>query len=663
MIFKVVIDTPLYQAFDYLPPIDVLCDNIQLGSRLLVPFGIGNHKKIAFLIAITEHSDFALNKLKRVDKIIDAQSLLSAHDLTLLRWVSRYYHHPLGEVISIAFPSGLRKGKAAVINTQTHEVNTELKNIALTSNPAQQTAIDTVCANLGKFGVFLLEGVTGSGKTEVYLQIIHTVLQRGQQVLVLVPEISLTPQLEARFKHRFAVNIAVSHSKLTDNQRQAAWLHAQQGTCVILLGTRSALFTPFVNLGLIVLDEEHDASFKQQEGLRFSARDTAIVRGKLLNIPVLLGSATPSLESLHNVTKQRYQLLHLPERAGNSVEPVLQLLDIRNKKMREGLSEALLMEIRKTLAKNEQVLLFLNRRGFAPTLICHGCGWVARCQHCEANLVIHVDEALLRCHHCSTEYRLSEHCPDCKTGELTPLGLGTERVEKVLSKVFPDKVILRLDRDSTRRKGVLEDYLEQINQGKVDIILGTQMLAKGHHFPNVTLVAILNVDSGLFSIDFHAAEKLAQMIVQVSGRAGRAEKTGTVIMQTRQPEHPLLTTLIKHGYKSFANSALAERQAAQLPPFSYQALLNVQARDEQLAQSFLQAVIDLAAPELNNTVHLLGPVPAPMAKRAGFYRYQLLMQSAQRADLQVLLDKLTPQLAKLKFKVRWSLDVDPVDLQ
>ncbi len=663
MIFNVVIDTPLYQTFDYLPPVDVLCDNIQLGSRLLVPFGIGNHKKVAFLVGITDHSDFALNKLKRVDKIIDSHSLLSAQDLTLLRWVSRYYHHPLGEVISIAFPSGLRKGKAAVITTQKYEIDTELKNIALFSNTAQQTAIDTVCANLGKFGVFLLEGVTGSGKTEVYLQIIHTVLQRGQQVLVLVPEISLTPQLEARFKHRFAVNIAVSHSKLTDNQRQAAWLQAQQGTCAILLGTRSALFTPFVNLGLIVLDEEHDASFKQQEGLRFSARDTAIVRGKLLNIPVLLGSATPSLESLHNVTKQRYQLLHLPERAGSSVEPVLQLLDIRNKKMREGLSEALLVEIRKTLAKNEQVLLFLNRRGFAPTLICHGCGWVARCQHCEANLVIHVDEALLRCHHCSTEYRLSEHCPDCKTGELTPLGLGTERVEKVLSKVFPDKVILRLDRDSTRRKGVLEDYLEQINQGKVDIILGTQMLAKGHHFPNVTLVAILNVDSGLFSIDFHAAEKLAQMIVQVSGRAGRAEKTGTVIMQTRQPEHSLLTTLIKHGYKSFANSALAERQAAQLPPFSYQALLSAQARDEQLAQSFLQAVTDLAAPYLNNTVHLLGPVPAPMAKRASFYRYQLLMQSPQRADLQALLDKLIPELAKLKFKVRWSLDVDPVDLQ
>ncbi|MDP3837705.1 MAG: primosomal protein N', partial [Methylococcales bacterium] len=504
----------------------------------------------------------------------------------------------------------------------------------------------------------------GSGKTEVYLQIIHEVLKRGQQVLVLVPEISLTPQLEARFKHRFAVNIAVSHSKLTDNQRQSAWLKAQQGSSPILLGTRSALFTPFTNLGLIILDEEHDASFKQQEGVRFSARDTAIVRGKLLNIPVLLGSATPSLESLHNVDKQRYQWLPLPERAGYSIKPTLHLLDIRNKKISEGLSEILLTEIRATLAKNEQVLLFLNRRGFAPTLICHGCGWVARCLHCEANLVIHHDEHLLRCHHCGTEHRLIKVCPACKTGELTPLGLGTERVEKVLGKLFADKTILRLDRDSTRLKGSLEAYLEQINQGEVDIILGTQMLAKGHHFPNVTLVAILDVDSGLFSIDFHTAEKLAQLIVQVSGRAGRAEKAGRVIMQTRQPTHPLLTTLIEHGYQQFAVSALAERHAAQLPPFSYQAMLSAQAHDAELPPVFLQAVIDLAGKIPDHNVQLLGPVTAPMAKRAGLHRYQLLLQSQQRRDLQTLLTTLIPQVAKLKLtaKVRWSLDVDPVDL-
>ena len=431
-----------------------------------------------------------------------------------------------------------------------------------------------------------------------------------------------------------------------------------------MLGTRSALFTPLKNPGLIILDEEHDASFKQQEGFRFSARDIAVVRGKLLHIPVLLGSATPSLESLHNVDKHRYRLLHLPDRAGNAIAPVLQLLDIRNKRMQEGLSEALIAQMRLTLAKNEQVLLFLNRRGFAPTLICHGCGWVARCLRCDANLVIHADEHCLRCHHCGQEQRLIKHCPACKVGELTPLGLGTERVEKVLAELFADKVSVRLDRDSTQRKGSLENYLQQINRGEVDIILGTQMLAKGHHFPNVTLVAILDVDSGLFSIDFHAAEKLAQMIVQVSGRAGRAEKPGKVIMQTRQPEHPLLTTLIREGYRSFAKTALAERKDALLPPFSHQALLRVQAGDVDAPPLFFQAVAALVQSLNAGHTQVLGPVSAPMARRAGLYRYQLLFQNTRRQELHVLLDALVPEIAKLKQakKVRWTLDVDPVDL-
>ena len=535
---------------------------------------------------------------------------------------------------------------------------------ALPANAQQQAAIDVVCGSLGQFDVFLLDGVTGSGKTEVYLQIIQSVLERGQQVLVLVPEITLTPQLEERFRQRFAVDIVLSHSKLTDKQRAVAWLKMQQGQGSILLGTRSALFTPLKNPGLIILDEEHDASFKQQEGFRFSARDIAVVRGQLLHIPVLLGSATPSLESLHNVNKQRYQLLALPVRAGKAIVPTLHLLDIRNKRMQEGLSAALLEEIHKALAKQEQVLLFLNRRGFAPTLICHGCGWVARCHRCDANLVIHVDENCLRCHHCAKEQPLLRRCPECKVGELTPLGLGTERVEKVLAKLFPNKVAVRLDRDSTQGKGVLEDYLLQINNGEVDIILGTQMLAKGHHFPNVTLVAILDVDSGLFSIDFHAAEKLAQMIVQVSGRAGRAEKRGKVIMQTRQPEHPLLTTLIQQGYQHFAISALAERQQASLPPFSYQALLRVQATEADMPSIFFQALTDLIKTLNVRHTQVLGPVSAPMARKAGLYRYQLLFQNNQRKELQHFLDELVPKLAVLKpaKKVHWTLDVDPVDL-
>ncbi len=733
VIFRVAIQIPVYRVFDYLAPADIDLKAISPGARLEVPFG--KAKKIAYLLEITQRSDIDINKLKSVLRVLDRRSLLSAKDLSLLQWASGYYHYPIGEVISTAFPIALRQGKPAVlkfekyycltdsgkstdsnelkrtpkqkrlidkfqamdgeclseselaewnsnwrstvnslinngllvqcdVNTRNVNSNVVIRNPALTCNPQQQDAIDKVCAQLGSFKTFLLEGVTGSGKTEVYLQIIQTVLEQNLQVLVLVPEITLTPQLEERFKHRFSVNIAVSHSKLTDKQRQTAWLQMQTGQCSIMLGTRSALFTPLKRPGLIILDEEHDGSFKQQEGFRFSARDVALVRAKLLAIPVVLGSATPSLESLHNVQRQRYELLHLPERAGNSVEPVLQLLDVRNKSIQEGLSEPLIAEMHKTLANKEQVLLFLNRRGFAPTLICHSCGWVAKCLRCDANLVIHFDEDRLRCHHCAQEHRLLKQCPDCKGGQLMPLGLGTERVERVLVDLFKGKVTVRLDRDTTQRKGVLENYLQQINTGTVDIILGTQMLAKGHHFPNVTLVAILDVDAGLFSIDFHASEKLAQMIIQVSGRAGRADKSGKVIMQTRQPDHPLLNTLITQGYNSFAKTVLEERKVADLPPFGYQALLRVQAFEPDAPKLFFQAIADLI--HKFNTGHtlVLGPVAAPMAKRSGQYRYQMLFQNTQRTQLQAFLKMFVPELTQLKQakKVRWSLDVDPVDL-
>ncbi|GAB6139489.1 primosomal protein N' [Methylosoma difficile] len=726
--YRIAIPVPLYRLFDYLPPESNPNPNLKPGTRLEVPFGKNN--KIGYLIAVVGDSDIDPNKLKRVCRIIDEHPLLSAQDLKLLHWVARYYHHPIGEVFSTAFPVGLRQGKAATLqgekcyaltalgkttasetlkrspkqksvlekfqehsqplsestlNAWNSHWRTAVKSLIdkqlltldssntlphglgaddLPCNPKQQAAINAVSTQLGQFAVFLLEGVTGSGKTEVYMQIIRTVLAQGLQVLVLVPEITLTPQLEERFRQRFAAAITVSHSKLTDNQRQTAWLQMQQGRSAIMLGTRSALFTPCPNLGLIILDEEHDSSFKQQEGLRFSARDVAIVRAKQHGIPVLLGSATPSLESLYNAQRGRYQWLQLPERAGNALAPVLQLLDIRNKPLQEGLSDALLADIEQTLAKNEQVLLFLNRRGFAPTLICHSCGWVAHCQRCDANLVIHAFEQLLRCHHCGKEQRLLHHCPACQGGTLTALGLGTERVENVLNALFPQQTIVRLDRDSTQRKGALQNYLEQINQGHADIILGTQMLAKGHHFANVTLVAILDVDSGLFSIDFRAPEKLAQLIVQVSGRAGRAEKPGRVILQTRHPEHPLLTTLIQDGYQRFATLALAERKQAGLPPYSYQALFRAAAVDARLPPVFLETVSQLARQHLKSTLQILGPVPAPMSKRAGLYHYQLLLQSHKRQDLQATLDALLPAIEQHKpsQKVRWSLDVDPIDL-
>jgi len=728
-IVKIAIPIPLNRLFDYLALDDA--EPIEIGSRVLVPFGKTN--KVGFVIETVENSDIKIERLKKIIEVLDTHSLISSEDFQLLHWASQYYHYPLGEVMTAAFPALLRKGKKATLLQEKHykistkgeclnpeqlnrtpkqkqifelflspnktistsllnqtaknwrpavnalvdkellavelKPKTSIKEISpnephLEANEQQLHAINKLKAELGSFSVTLLEGITGSGKTEVYMQVIQKVLDSGQQVLVLLPEITLTPQLEDRFNRRFSVAISISHSKLTDTQRHTAWLEMQQGHSSILLGTRSALFTPLKTPGLIVLDEEHDSSFKQQEGFRFSARDLAIVRGKLLNIPVILGTATPSLESLYNVEKKRFQFLHLSERAGIAIKPKFLLFDIRNKKLQEGLSEPLITLIKKTLAKNEQVLLFLNRRGFAPVLICHTCSWIARCHHCDTSLVIHYDEKVLRCHHCGFQQYLIHQCPDCKTGELKPLGLGTERVEKTLYELFPQQKIVRLDRDSTQRKGSLENHLEQITQGKVNIILGTQMLAKGHHFPNVTLVALLDVDSGLFSIDFHATEKLAQLIVQVAGRAGRAEKPGKVILQTRQPEHPLLNVLLKEGYNKFAKTALIERKQACLPPFSFQALLRVYAENPNDPQTFLNAVCHIIRPINNTDTLVLGPVSAPMAKRAGYYHFQLLLQNTRRQHLQSLLDQLIPQLYTLKDarKVRWSVDVDPVDL-
>jgi primosomal protein N' (replication factor Y) len=542
--------------------------------------------------------------------------------------------------------------------------NNLLNEAELNLNKAQQQALNSLNQALGQFKVFLLDGVTGSGKTEVYLQIITKVLARSQQVMVLLPEITLTPQLEARFRQRFSVTLVIYHSRLTDKQRLQAWLAMQTGAAAILLGTRSALLTPVNNMGLLILDEEHDSSFKQQNNLRFSTRDVAIMRAKLLTIPVLLGSATPSLESLANVARQRYHSLRLPQRAGNAKKPKLELLDVRNQRMQYGLSAPLLKQISQTLSRQQQVLIFLNRRGFAPRLMCHSCGWVACCHHCSAYLVIHQQTNELRCHHCQHRYLFIQICPACQKNKLQALGLGTERIEQGLNALYPDKNIVRLDADTTQTKGSLEKYLTQINQGEANIILGTQMLAKGHHFPNVTLAVLLDIDSGLFSIDFRATEKLAQLIIQVAGRAGRGDTAGKVILQTKQPQHPLLLSLIQHGYAHFAKAALQERQAALLPPYSYQALLRVSAIDEKKSHAFFQQLNPLIEHYNLGLILILGPVMAPMARREGRHCFQLLFQSEQRMALHAFLTKLVPEIFKLKQakKVQWSVDVDPINL-
>lgn len=531
-------------------------------------------------------------------------------------------------------------------------------------NSAQQQAVDAIGEHLDGFQPLLVEGVTGSGKTEVYLQAIDKVLSAGRQVLVLVPEIGLTPQLLERFRRRFSLPIALLHSGLNDTERLCAWMMAQEGLAPIVIGTRSAVFTPMPKLGLIIVDEEHDPSFKQQDGFRYSGRDVAVVRAKRHGIPVVLGTATPSLESLHNALQGRYRHLSLPERAGTAVHPSIHLLDVRQQDMEEGISAPLQKAMHKHLGAGGQVLLFLNRRGFSPTLLCHDCGWVSHCQRCDAHMTYYARSGKLRCHHCGAERAVPPQCPDCGSLDLRPIGQGTERIEQALKKLFPDTGAVRIDRDSTRRKGAMDALLAEVHSGEGRILIGTQMLAKGHHFPNVTLVGILDADQGLFSVDFRAGERMAQLIVQVAGRAGRADKPGTVLIQTHVPDHPLLRLLVEKDYAHFARAALKEREEALMPPFSHLALLRAEAVDKRAPMHFLEEARQLAEQLPHEGIWLLGPVPAPMERRAGRNRAQLLLQAESRQALHKLLGAWANQLEGIKSgrKVRWSLDVDPAEL-
>ncbi|MGE5241851.1 MAG: primosomal protein N' [Bacteroidota bacterium] len=532
-------------------------------------------------------------------------------------------------------------------------------------NPGQQSAIATITKELVGFRPHLLHGVTGSGKTEVYLGVIDQVLAQGKQALVLVPEIGLTPQVVDRFERRFPVPIAVLHSGLNDQERLNAWLAARAGRARIVIGTRSAVFTPLKHPGLIVVDEEHDASYKQQDGFRYSARDVALMRASRDAIPVVLGSATPSLESLKRAREGGYSLLELPDRTGGAGMPEVRLLDMRRLKPSDGLSLPLREAIAARLQRQEQSLLFLNRRGFAPVWMCHDCGWLAPCRRCDAQLTLHQKRGRLLCHHCGAEQEITARCPSCQGENLHPLGEGTERVEGALEKFFPQARIVRIDRDSTRRKGALEEKLQRVHAGDADILVGTQMLSKGHDFPNVTLVGILNADQGLYGADFRSGERLFQMIMQVSGRAGRADKPGEVLIQTWHPDHPVFAALQRHDFHGFADFALNERRETGYPPYSHLALLRAESPRPGMALKFLAdaRALGLGLPP-EPAVQILEPAPAPMERRAGRYRAQLLVQSAARAPLHGFLSRWLAPLAEtpLAKKVRWSLDVDPVDM-
>ncbi|ADJ27017.1 primosomal protein N' [Nitrosococcus watsonii] len=531
-------------------------------------------------------------------------------------------------------------------------------------NSAQKTAVTAVLKAQKKFQPFLLEGVTGSGKTEVYLRAIEEIIAKNRQALVLIPEIGLTPQIVERFYHYLQTPITVLHSALSDRERLAAWLAAYEGKTPVVIGTRSAVWAPLPQLGIIIIDEEHDSSFKQQEGFHYHARDLAIMRAYQTKIPIVLGSATPSLESLDNVKRQRYHLLQLLQRAGVAQTPRIQLLDVRSRPLESGLSAPLLAALRYHLGQGNQALLFLNRRGFAPTLICHECGFAVPCHRCDAYMTVYQYTSRLRCHHCGAECPPPTSCPQCGNLLLRPRGLGTEQIEAGLKRFFPEIEIARVDRDTTRRAGTLNKILDGIHNGKYRLLVGTQMLAKGHHYPNITLAGILDADQGLFGSDFRAGEYMSQLILQVIGRTGRGNKPGEVLIQTHHPEHPLLRALVSHGYPHVAEILLEERRQIGFPPYGYLALLRARAVSPESPMKFLEIARSMATALNSHGVTLLGPVPAPMERRVGRYRAQLLLQGSARAPLQRLLTAWVPALERLQAarRVRWSLDVDPVDL-
>ena len=719
VVAEIALNVPLYRNFDYLvePQFQT---NIAVGCRVAVQFG--RQQLIGIVVALKSNSEF-LDKLKPISRLIDNNAIIDRHMISLIEFASHYYQNPLGECYQVALPTLLNKGeavdksavpiiklidentsvngkkqrqliehlvdsgttpvtelsalgfssatvkslleKAIIEKTVEYNRDWQSKPLAIGDKPKlkREQAIALAAINQATgYTCYLLEGVTGSGKTEVYLQALEKPLQQGKQALVLVPEIGLTPQTVNRFRRRFPnVPIMLWHSAMTDNERLSTWRAAQTQSAAIVIGTRSSVFLPFAKLAMIIVDEEHDLSFKQQDSLRYHARDLACFRAAKLAIPLILGSATPSLETIHNATNNKYQLLTLTERAQTQSDNQYVLLDMRGQHQQSGLALATLDYIKKELTKGKQVMVFLNRRGFSPSLICHECGWLSQCQRCSANATYHKHIRNLICHHCGAQEHVPTQCPSCGSTQIIPAGQGTEQVAEFLAESFPDTPITRVDRDSTRKKGSLESALHDINKGEPRILIGTQMLAKGHHFSEVSLVVIMDVDSGLYSYDFRATEHLAQLITQVSGRAGRSGEAGTVLLQTHFPEHPLLQDLINNGYQDFSRYALREREETLLPPYTSLAIIRCESHKLNDINNFLY---DLIPEQLPSGIQLLGPVPAALERIAGKYRYQLHIQGNERKKLHLYLHQLVSYISqsKLATKVRWSIDIDPVSM-
>jgi len=657
-VLRVALDLPLHRLFDY---VAAAASTADVGLRVRVPFGRG--EKIGVIVEVAESSDWPSEQLKPAGEILRDLAPLPADFFRLCEFASNYYQAAFGEVIMQALPAGLKRMLSPVRrNGRTAQAVAPSAPPDLTAE--QTCALQAIAIKAG-FAAHLLHGVTGSGKTEVYLRLIERTLAEGRQVLLLVPEINLTPQLEGRVRARFAGADVVSlHSELAEAARERNWRAAFAGQANIVLGTRLAIFTPMPKLGLIVIDEEHDPSFKQQDGMRYSARDVGVFRARQLGIPILLGSATPSLETWANAQGGRYGLLSLRERANpQATLPHVRLVDTRRIVLKEGVSETLIAAISQRLERGEQSLVFLNRRGYAPVLACPACGWVSRCTRCAANMVLHLADRRLRCHHCGLEHRVPNACPTCGNQDIHPFGRGTQRLEGWVREQFPEARVLRVDRDSVKSRKQWEVMLERIHSGDADILVGTQMLAKGHDFPKLTLVGVLGADSALFAADWRAPERLFAQLMQVAGRAGRAELKGEVLIQTQYPDHPLYAALVAHDYSGFAASQLKEREQAGFPPYAFQAMLRAEAPAMADAIAFLKTAAVSPVVAEHDNVLIYDPVPMRLARLANLERGQLLVESGSRPALQAFLPRWREAIEQIKApsKLRWHIEVDPFE--
>lgn len=724
LILDVAVPTPLRRSFYYLLPDHISADAVSIGARVAISFGrqqligiicgtfsgtdidVSKLKAIDSLIdeepalpgvllplmqwaANYYHHPIGESLAAALPNALRKGQALPSNQQTVWQLIDTSF-------TSDALPSNAKQQRKLIDHLVTHDsINAEqLKSLGITGSTVKaliqrnliEEAQETITVQpaiihpsplalndeqkevmthyqqiADSFSICLLEGVTGSGKTEVYLQAIAHALSQGKQALILVPEIGLTPQTIERFQQRFSCPMAIFHSSLTDLQRLKYWQQARDGIAHIIIGTRSALFTATKNLGVIVVDEEHDLSYKQQDGLRYSARDLACIRAKLENIPIILGSATPTLETLNNAVMGKYLHWKLKQRAGDAQAAKVDIIDIRKQRIDNGIAESVLPELKTTLDKGEQALLFINRRGFSPSLICHDCGFVSLCPACDTRLTVHQQSQQLRCHHCGVSERTPTKCPQCFSMQMIRTGTGTERLELALQQYFPNTPLFRIDRDTTRQKNALENMVEQIHQHEAALLIGTQMLAKGHHFPNVTLVVVIDADHSLVSTDYRAIERFGQLITQVTGRAGREQKVGRALIQSHYPQHPQLIRLINWGYHRFAMDLLAQRKQLQLPPFSYQALIRLEDKQAAVAESSLEA---LKQSLRGLPCTCIGPMPASLQRRAYFYRYQLLIQSPTRQQLHQTVQHLLKSSETLikSHRQRWSIDIDPQDM-